>query len=61
MILKILVLGLINLVQLSENLILIGDFNVEREKEMLDFLNIYPLKNLVKQKTCNKNPEILYA
>ena len=27
------------------------------EVNMLDFLNIYNLKNLVKQKTCYKNPE----
>ena len=41
-----------------DNLILIGDFNVEPEEvNMLDFLNIYNLKNLVKQKTCYKNPE----
>ena len=37
-----------------DNLIL-GNFNVKPEKEsMLDFLNIYNLKNLVKQKTCYK-------
>ena len=41
-----------------DNLILLGDFNVEPEEvNMLDFLNIYNLKNLVKQKTCYKNPE----
>ena len=40
------------------NLILLGHFNVEPEEvNMLDFLNIYNLKNLVKQKTCYKNPE----
>ena len=43
-----------------DNLILIGDFNVEPEEEnILDFLNIlkiYNLQNLVKQKTCYKNP-----
>ena len=40
------------------NLILLGDFNVEPEKvNMLDFLNVYNLKNLVKQKTFYKNPE----
>ena len=37
------------------NLILIGDFNVEPEEENM-FLNIYNLANLVKQKTCYKNP-----
>ena len=41
-----------------DNLILLGGFNVEPEEvNMLDFLNIYNLKNLVKQKTCYKNPE----
>ena len=41
-----------------DNLILLVDFNVEPEEvNMLDFLNIYNLKNLVKQKTCYKNPE----
>ena len=41
-----------------DNLILLGDFNVEpKEANMLDFLNIYILKNLLKQKTCYKNPE----
>ena len=45
---------LINLVQLDN--ILTSDFNAEPEEEnMLDFLNIYNLKNLLKQKTCNKN------
>ena len=39
------------------NLILIGDLNNETEEDnMLDFLNIYNLENLVKQKTCYKNP-----
>ena len=41
-----------------DNLTLIGDLNVETEEDnMLDFLNIRNLKNLVKQKTCYKNPE----
>ena len=41
-----------------DNLILLDDFNVEPEEaNMLDFLNTYNLKNLVKQKTCHKNPE----
>ena len=45
---------LINLVQLDN--ILTSDFNAEPEKEnMLDFLNIYNLKNLLKQKTWYKN------
>ena len=36
--------------------ILIGDFNAEPEEEnMLDVLNIYNLKNLLRQKTCYKN------
>ena len=41
-----------------DNLILLGEFNVETEEvDMLDFLNIYNLKNLVKRKTCYKNPK----
>ena len=41
-----------------DNLILIGNFNVEPvEENMLHFLKIYNLKNLVKQKTCYKNPD----
>ena len=37
---------------------LLGDFNVQPEEvNMLEFLNIYNLKNLVKQKTRYKNPE----
>ena len=50
--------GLDQLSATYDNLILIGDFNVEPEEEiMLDFLNLYNLKNLVKQKTCYKNPD----
>ena len=41
-----------------DNLIVLDDFNVEPEEvNMLNFLNIYKLKNLVKQKMCYKNPE----
>ena len=41
-----------------ENIILLGDFNVEvEEKNMSEFMNLYNLRNLVKQKTCFKNPE----
>ena len=41
-----------------DNIILLGDFNVEPEEaKMTEFLNIYRLKNLVSQKTCFKNPE----
>ena len=40
-----------------DNIILLGDFNVEpKEAKMSEFLNIYSLKNLVSQKTCFKNP-----
>ena len=40
-----------------DNLILIDDFNVEPEEEnMLEFLNIYNLKNLEKQKNMLKEP-----
>ena len=50
--------GLDQLSATYDNLILIGHFNVEPEEEiMLDFLNLYNLKNLVKQKTCYKNPD----
>ena len=39
-------------------IILLGDFNVEvEEKNMSEFMNLYNLRNLVKQKTCFKNPE----
>ena len=39
-----------------DNLILLGDFNVEPEEvNMLDFLNIHNLKNLVKQKNSSRN------
>ena len=38
-----------------DNLILLGDFNVEpEEKHMADFLNVYNLKNLVHQKHASK-------
>ena len=41
-----------------ENIILLGDFNVEvEEKNMSEFMSLYSLRNLVKQKTCFKNPE----
>ena len=41
-----------------ENIILLGDFNVEvEEKNMSEFMSLYNLRNLVKQKTCFKNPE----
>ena len=38
--------------------ILLGDFNAEvEEKNMSEFMSVYNLRNLVKQKTCFKNPE----
>ena len=41
-----------------DNLILQGDVNVEPEEvNMLDFLNLHNLKNLMKQKTSYMNPE----
>ena len=41
-----------------DNIIIMGDFNVEPEEiNMSNFLNIYNMKNLVKEKTCYKNPE----
>ena len=36
-----------------------GDFNVEQEEDMSQFLDIYELKKFFKQKTCNKSPENL--
>ena len=40
-----------------DNLVLLGDFNAEPEEESIsEFLNLYNLKNLVKQSTCFKNP-----
>ena len=41
-----------------DDLILPGDFNVEPEEESIaEFLNLYNLKNLVRQNTCFKNPD----
>ena len=41
-----------------DNFILLGDFNNKpEEKNMSNFLNTDHLKNIVKQKTCFKNPE----
>ena len=41
-----------------ENIILLGDFSVKVEEEnMSKFMSVYRLRNLVKQKTCFKNPE----
>ena len=43
-----------------ENIIQLGDFNVEvKEKNISDFMSTYNLKSLVKQKTCFKNPDNL--
>ena len=40
-----------------ENILLIGDFNSEtKETSMNEFLDIYNLKNLIKDSTCFKNP-----
>ena len=40
-----------------DNLVLLRDFNAEPEEESIsEFLNLYSLKNLVKQSTCFKNP-----
>ena len=39
-----------------DNLVLLGDFNAELEEESIsEFLNLYNLKNIVKQNTCFKN------
>ena len=41
-----------------ENLILLGYFNVEPEEEsIVEFLNLYNLKNVVKQNTYFSNPD----
>ena len=41
-----------------DSLLLLGDFNAEPEEESIaEFLNLYNLKNLVKQNTCFKNPD----
>ena len=41
-----------------ENIILLGDFNVElKKKNISDFMSTYNLKSLVKQKTYFKNPD----
>ena len=41
-----------------DNIILLGDFNAEMsENAMIDFCDIYYLKNLVKDPTCFKNVE----
>ena len=43
-----------------ENKTLLGDFNAElEEKNMSEFMSVYSLRNLVKQKSCFKNPENL--
>ena len=40
-----------------ENIILLGDFNVElKKKNIYEFMSICNIRNLVKQKTCFKNP-----
>ena len=40
-----------------DNLVLLGDFNTEpEERSISEFLNLYNLKNLVKQSTCFRNP-----
>ena len=41
-----------------ESIILLGDFNVEVEEKIVsEFMSVYNLRNLVKQKTYFKNPE----
>ena len=48
-----------------DSLVLLGDFNAEHEEESIaEFLNLYNLKNLVKQNTCFKiqiNPHVLIS
>ena len=41
-----------------ENVILLGDVNVEvEEKNLSNFVSVHNLKTFIKQKTCFKNPE----
>ena len=41
-----------------DNLVLLRDFNAKpEEKSIAEFLNLYNLKDLVKQNTCFKNPD----
>ena len=41
-----------------ENVIILGDFNVEVEEQNLpNFMSVHNLKTLINQKTCFKNPE----
>ena len=41
-----------------ENVIILGDFNVEvEEKNLSNFMSVHNLKTLIKQKTCFKDPE----
>ena len=41
-----------------ENVILLGDFNIEvEEKYLFNFMSVHNLKTLIKQKACFKNPE----
>ena len=41
-----------------ENFIIMGDFNSEpKDNALIDFLNLFNFKNLVKEPTCYKNPE----
>ena len=41
-----------------ENVILLGDFNIEvEEKYLSNFMSVHNLKTLIKQKACFKNPE----
>ena len=47
-----------NYLPFYDNIILLGDFNAEMsENAMIDFYDIYNLKNLVKDPTCFKNIE----
>ena len=51
-----LITALENFCTAYENIILLGDFNVEvEEKNMSEFMSVYSLRNLVKQKACSKN------
>ena len=50
--------GLDNYIGNYNNILLLGDFNLEFSEPCLnDFCDIYNLKNLVKEPTCYKNPD----
>ena len=50
--------GLSKLCTDYENIILLGDLNIGVEEKIIsEFMSVYNLRNLVKQKTCFKKPK----